>query len=143
MKTSARARLVAASTRKLGLVAALVRGQQVIRAEQILTATPKRAAIAVNKVLASAVANAENNHNLRKSELIISEVLVGPARTLKRARPRSRGSSAPIRRRSSHLTITVSTYAEDKKTLEAPEQAQTKVATEEPKAITKKPKEGK
>jgi large subunit ribosomal protein L22 len=132
MKATASAQMVATSARKLGLVAGLVRGQTVVQADRVLAATPKRAAVAVRKVLSSAVANAENNYNLRKNDLSIDSVLVGPGRTLKRARPRSRGTQSPIRRRSSHLTIVVTNDIPGAAATLAPEAKPATVPTDQP-----------
>jgi large subunit ribosomal protein L22 len=107
MKTQATAKFVGTSARKTGLVAALIRGRRALDAQTILANTPKRAAVPVGKVLISAIANAENNHGARAGELIVESVLIGPGPTLKRARPRAKGSSAPIMKRSSHITVVV------------------------------------
>lgn len=116
MKTQANIKYLKISARKLRLAAGLVRGLRVVQAEQVLAATPKKAAVMVSDALKSAVANAENNHNARKSSLIITEVKVDEGPTLKRFRPRSRGMAAPILHRMSHMTIIVSDEAaSDKK----------------------------
>jgi ribosomal protein L22 len=70
----------------------------------------------VGKVLASAIANAENNHNAKVSNLIIESVLIGPGPTLKRSMPRAKGSASAIRKRSSHITVVVSDTASAKPT---------------------------
>ena len=93
MKTSATAKFVGTSARKTGLVAALIRGRRAIDAQVILTNTDKRATGPVGKVLASAIANAENNHNAKVANLMVESVLIGPGPTLKR---------------SSHITVIVS-----------------------------------
>lgn len=108
MKARATSKYVGTSSRKLGLVAALVRGRTVSQARNLLAQTPKRAAGPVGLALSSAIANAENNHNLRQADLIVESVLIGPGPTLKRARPRARGSASAIRKRSSHITVIVS-----------------------------------
>jgi large subunit ribosomal protein L22 len=105
MKTSATAKYVGTSARKTGLVAGLIRGRSVLEAQRVLAATSKRATEPVGKVLASAVANAENNYNAKKSELMIEQVLIGPAPMLKRFRPRSRGSASSIHKHASHITV--------------------------------------
>jgi large subunit ribosomal protein L22 len=107
MKTQATAKFVGTSARKTGLVAALIRGRRALDAQLVLAHTPKRAAVPVGKVLTSAIANAENNHGAKASDLVIENVLIGPGPTLKRARPRAKGSSAPIMKRSSHITVIV------------------------------------
>ncbi len=108
MQTLATAKNLNISASKLRLGADLVRGQRVIDAENVLSATPKKAAVIVQAALKSAVANAENNYNIRKSALMITEIRVDEGPKLKRFRPRSRGSAAPILHRKAHLTIIVS-----------------------------------
>src|SRR5476651_944773 len=110
MKTSATAKFVGTSARKTGLVAAMIRGRRAVDAQVILANTDKRATGPVGKVLASAIANAENNHNAKVANLIIESVLIGPGPTLKRSRPRAKGSSSAIRKRSSHITVVVSDF---------------------------------
>jgi large subunit ribosomal protein L22 len=108
MKTSATAKFVGTSARKTGLVAALIRGRRAVDAVVILANTDKRASGPVGKVLASAMANAENNHNAKAANLLVESVLIGPGPTLKRSMPRAKGSSSAIRKRSSHITVVVS-----------------------------------
>ncbi len=108
MKTQAVAKYLKISPRKLRLSADLVRGRRIAEAENILAATPKKGAVMVSEALKSAVANAENNHNLRKNSLAIAEIRVDEGPKLKRFRPRSRGSASPILHRMAHLTVIVS-----------------------------------
>ncbi len=108
MKVTATAKFVGTSSRKLGLVAGLVRGQTAAAAQTTLAHTPKSAATPLAKVLSSAMANAVNNHNLKKGDLVVESVLIGPAPTLKRFRPRARGAAGPIKHRSSHITVVLS-----------------------------------
>jgi large subunit ribosomal protein L22 len=118
MKTQATAKFVGTSSRKTGLVAALIRGHRAVEAQTILANTDKRATGPVGKVLASAIANAENNHNARLSELVVESVLIGPGPSLKRSMPRAKGSASPIKKRSSHITV-VLTDGKTKETLVA------------------------
>jgi large subunit ribosomal protein L22 len=108
MNIRATAKFVGTSSRKVGLVAALIRGRKAREAETILVQNSKRATDPVGKVLKSAIANAENNHNLNARDLTVESVLVGPGPTLKRFRPRARGSAAAIRKRTSHITVVLS-----------------------------------
>ena len=108
MKTSATAKFVGTSARKTGLVAALIRGRRAVDAQTILRNTDKRATVPVGKALASAIANAENNNNARLADLVIESILIGPGPSLKRSRPRAKGSSSAILKRSSHITVIVS-----------------------------------
>jgi large subunit ribosomal protein L22 len=108
MIVSATAKYIGTSSRKIGLVAQAVRGKRATEAVAILAAIEKRAAGPLDKVLKSAIANAENNHGIKRSDLTVEQVLVGPSKTLKRYRPRARGSAYPVRKRSSHITVSVS-----------------------------------
>ncbi len=105
MKTSATAKFIGTSSRKIGLVAALIRGRSVVDAQRVLASTDKRATDPIGKVLKSALANAENNLSLKKADLVVNSVLVGPGPTLKRFRTRAKGAASSIRKRSSHITI--------------------------------------
>jgi large subunit ribosomal protein L22 len=105
MKTSATAKYIGTPARKTGLVAALIRGRRVGDAQVILRNTDKRASVAVGKVLDSAIANAENNYNAKARDLVVESVLIGPGPSLKRSRTRAKGSSSPILKRSSHITV--------------------------------------
>lgn len=108
MKISATAKYLGTSTRKIGLVAAMVRGKNVAEAELILMHAPQRATEIVSAALKSAVANATNNQNLKKGDLRIESILVGPAPMLKRFRPRAKGAASSIKKRSSHVTVVLS-----------------------------------
>jgi large subunit ribosomal protein L22 len=108
MKTVATAKFVGTSARKTGLVAALIRGRSALDAQVILRHANKRATVPVGKVLDSAIANAENNHNARPATLVVESVLIGPGPSLKRSRPRAKGSAHAIRKRSSHITVVLS-----------------------------------
>jgi large subunit ribosomal protein L22 len=107
MRTQATAKFVGTSARKTGLVAQLIRGRRAIEAQHILANANKRATGPVGKVLASAVANAENNHGAKLADLVVESVLIGPGPTLKRSMPRAKGSASAIRKRSSHITVIV------------------------------------
>ncbi len=100
------------SARKLNLVAGLIRGRKVEEALNILKFSPKGMADDVRKVLASAVANAENNHNLDVDALIIKEASVGKSITLKRFATRARGRSTRIEKPFSRLRVVVSEQEE-------------------------------
>ena len=95
------------SAQKLGLVAALIRGRKVEDALNILTFSTKGLAPEVRKVLASAIANAENNHNLDVDSLFVQEASVGKALTMKRFMARARGKSSRIVKPFSRLRIVV------------------------------------
>ena len=103
----AKIRMLRISPQKLNLVAAMIRGKKVDRALTDLAFSKKRVAHDVRKCLQSAVANAENNHNLDVDELIVVEAYVGKNLTLKRGRPRARGRFGRILKPFSELTIKV------------------------------------
>jgi large subunit ribosomal protein L22 len=95
------------SPQKLNLVAQLIRGKTVEKALADLTFSRKRIALDVKKTLQSAVANAENNHNLDVDSLVVAEAFVGKNMVMKRWRPRARGRVARIMKPFSQLTVIV------------------------------------
>src|ERR1700712_4017865 len=95
------------SAQKLGLVAALIRGRPVEEALNILSFSRKSMAQDARKVLASAIANAENNHNLDVDSLIVAEASVGKSLSMKRFTPRARGRSSRIVKPFSRVRIVV------------------------------------
>ena len=101
------ARMLRTSPQKLNLVAAMIRGKKVEKALADLTFSHKRIAGDVKKCLQSAIANAENNHNLDVDSLIVAEAWVGKNLVMKRGRPRARGRFGKIMKPFSELTITV------------------------------------
>lgn len=103
----AKLRMLRTSPQKLNLIAALIRGKRVDRALTDLTFSKKRISGDVRKCLQSAIANAENNHNLDVDELVVAEAYVGKNMTLKRGRPRARGRFGKIMKPFSELTIKV------------------------------------
>ena len=103
----AKVRMLRTSPQKLNLVAQMIRGKKVEKALNDLTFSKKRIADDVKKCLQSAIANAENNHNLDVDELIVSEAYVGKNMVMKRGRPRARGRFGKIMKPFSELTITV------------------------------------
>ena len=103
----AKLRMLRTSPQKLNLLAQMIRGKKVEKAPTDLTFSKKRIADDVKKCLQSAIANAENNHNLDVDELIVAEAYVGKNMTLKRGRPRARGRFGKIIKPFSELTILV------------------------------------
>ena len=105
----AMARTVRVSPRKsrLILVLDLIRGKNVADAIAILKFTPNKAARIVEKTLNSAIANAENNFGLEKANLVVSETFANEGPTMKRFRPRAKGSASPINKRTAHITVAV------------------------------------
>jgi large subunit ribosomal protein L22 len=115
------ARQLRITPRKLNLIARLVRNKGVGEAMSILEFTPKKGAKLLNKVLKSAVANAENNFKQERDSLYVKEIVVGKATTLKRSVPISKGRMHPILKRSCHVMVEVGVKAEGevKKTVQA------------------------
>ena len=109
------AKYVRIAPRKVRIVADLIRGKSVADALAILKFTPKRGAVLLNKVLRSAIANAENNFDMDSDNLIVSKCFVDEGPTLKRIHPRSRGQAFSIFKRTSHITVIVSNKEETEK----------------------------
>lgn len=107
MQARAVARYVRISPRKARLVVDLIRGKEVGEAISILRHTPKAASSIVEKVLNSAIANAEHNYSMNPNDLVISEIYVDPGPTMKRFRPRAQGRASRINKRTSHITVVV------------------------------------
>lgn len=108
MQAKAVARTVRIAPRKARLVVDLIRGKQAGEAVAILNLTPKAASPIVEKVLKSAIANAEHNYDMDINNLIVTEAYVNEGPTLKRFRPRAMGRASQINKRTSHITIVVS-----------------------------------
>ncbi|MDY2685804.1 MAG: 50S ribosomal protein L22 [Selenomonadaceae bacterium] len=107
METKAVAKYVRIAPRKVRVVMDLIRGKNVADAFAILKFTPKAGADVVEKVLRSAVANAENNFDMDVDKLYVKTAFVDQGPTLKRIHPRSRGQAFKILKRTSHVTIIV------------------------------------
>ena len=107
MEVKAVARFVRVAPRKARVVVDLVRGKSVSDAREILAFTNRAVAETVEKTLNSAVANAEHNNHLRADSLVVKRAFVDEGPTLKRIRPRAKGSASRIRKRTSHITIIV------------------------------------
>ncbi len=107
MQAKAVAKQVRIAPRKVRLVVDLIRGKQVGEAIAILRHTPKSASPVVEKLLNSAVANAEHNYEMEPNNLVISEAFVDEGVTLKRFRPRAMGRGSRINKRTSHITLVV------------------------------------
>ena len=107
MAVQAIAKGVRLSPRKVSVVASLVRGRSVEDALTILDYTPRRSAMAVKKVIASARANADHNHNLKPDTLRIVEISVTSGPRLKRFRPAAHGRALPYQKKTSHIRVVV------------------------------------
>ena len=93
------------SARKVKIVADLIRGKNVDEALSIVKFTPKASSEIIEKLLKSAIANAENNHDMKPENLYVAEIYANQGPTLKRIRPAAKGSAVRIRKRTSHITI--------------------------------------
>ena len=107
MEAKAVAKYIRIAPRKVRIVVDLIRGKSVGEAIAILKFTPKVGSEVVEKVLKSAIANAEHNNDLNVDNLFVSEAFVDQGPTLKRIRPRAKGSASRILKRTSHITIIV------------------------------------
>lgn len=105
MQAKAVARTVRIAPRKVRLVLDLVRGKEVGEAVALLKLTNKRAADVVEKLIQSAVANAEHNYDMDVDSLVVSEIYANEGPTLKRFRPRAQGRATAINKRTSHITV--------------------------------------
>ena len=113
-----------------------IQGLPVAAALDLLAFTPRKAAVMIAKTLKSAVANAENNNNLRADKLVVQEATVGEGPTFKRFQPKARGSAGPIRKRTSHIRIIVTDEIEIKSKRQPKKPAARKKSA---KPATKKP----
>ena len=107
MEARACARYVRVTPMKARRVVDLIRGLPTDEAQAVLRFAPQAASEPVGKVLDSAIANATNNHSLDPNDLFVSEIYVDEGPTMKRFRPRARGSANRIRKRTSHITVVV------------------------------------
>ena len=105
MEAKAYLRNVRISPRKVSVVLNLIRNKDTETAMAILKYTPKAACEPLEKLLKSAIANAENNHNMDKNNLYVAECFVAPGPVLKRMRPRAQGRAFRVLKRTSHITI--------------------------------------
>ena len=107
MEARAIARHIRISPKKVRLVVDQIRGKKIADARSILAFSERTAAEPVAKVLNSAVANAVNNHGMRAESLVVKATYVDEGPTLKRIRPRAKGSASRINKRTSHITVIV------------------------------------
>jgi len=107
MEAKAHLRYVRISPRKVKIVCDLIRDKGIPQATAILLTTPKAASEPLIKLLKSAVANAENNHNMDPEKLFVSEIFATPGPIIKRTMPRAQGRAYRINKRTSHVTLVV------------------------------------
>ena len=115
MEVKSTTKFVRLSPKKARDVAREIQGLPVSSALDILTFTPKKAAVLIGKTLKTAIADAENNYSLDANTLVIKEAVIGAGPTLRRFMPRAKGSAGPILKRSSHISITLIGSAPEKK----------------------------
>ncbi len=108
MEAKAVAKYIRVAPNKARQVVNMIRGKQVDEAKAILKFTPKRVAVAVEKVLNSAIANAEHNFDMDRENLFVTGIYVDQGPTMKRFKPRAMGRADMIRKRTSHITVVVS-----------------------------------
>ena len=115
MEAKAVARTIRIAPRKVRLVLDLIRGKDAGEAIAILKLTNKAASPVIEKLLMSALANAEHNYDMNTDELVITEAYANEGPTLKRFRPRAQGRASAINKRTSHITLVVSDGKENEK----------------------------
>ncbi|GLH60737.1 50S ribosomal protein L22 [Paulownia witches'-broom phytoplasma] len=119
-------RKVSIAPRKARLVVDLIRGKNIAQAQAILTFTPKVAAPVILKLLNSAVSNAVNNLKLNREQLYVKEVFVNEGLRLKRMFPRAKGSGDMIKKRTSHITLVITSSTTNLQTSKEEEQSGSK-----------------
>jgi len=107
LETRAVEKFIRMAPRKMRYVAALVRNKSVAEALDILSLTPKKAALIIKKAVQSAAANATENSKMNEDDLYISKIYINEGPTLKRFKPRARGRATRIRKRTSHVVVYV------------------------------------
>jgi large subunit ribosomal protein L22 len=150
MRVRAQAKWVRTSARKARIVLEHIRGRSVPEARTVLAFTSRAVATDIEKVLRSAVANAEANHGLDGDELIVEAAYADEGPTLKRWKPRARGRVNRIRKRTCHVTLVLVEQPEEqtrrRRRTQKPATAETvpaaETATEKPKASRRRKKEG-
>lgn len=105
MEVQATTKYVRISPEKARQVSRLLQGKSVVEALAIVDLSPRKAARLFGKTLRSAIANAENNHDLGRETLVVKTATAGPGPTLRRYRPKARGMAGRIRKRTSHLKV--------------------------------------
>ena len=126
MEVKSSTKFIRLSPQKARDVAREIQGLPVSSALDILNFTPKKAALLIGKTLKTAIADAENNHELDTNSLVIKEAVIGAGPTLRRFSPRAKGSAGPLLKRSSHIYITLVGSAPEKKTKAIPKVAKKK-----------------
>ena len=131
MEVTSTTKFVRLSPKKARDVAREIQGLPVSTALDILSFTPKKAALLISKTLRTAIADAEHNFSLDTNTLIIKEAVIGAGPTLRRFKPRAKGAAGPILRRTSHIRIVVTGAPPENK----PRKKASKAAKAEPEAV--------
>lgn len=126
------------SSQKARQVTRAITGMPVSQALNVLDFTPKKAAQLIGKVLRTAIANAENNHELDTEEMVVLSAIATPGPTLKRITPRARGSAGAIKKRLCHITVVLAPGKEEAKEGETKSTASAKKAAPRKRATVKK-----
>jgi ribosomal protein L22 len=137
----AQAKWVHTSARKARVVAEHIRGRSVPEARAVLAFTPRAAAREIEKVLASAVANAEANHGLVGDELVVRTAVVDEGPTLKRWRARARGRVARIKKRTCHITVSLAPLEQEAPAVREAPKRSAPAPVEAPEAADEKPEQ--
>lgn len=132
MEVTSTTKYVRLSPKKARDVAREIQGLPVSTALDILTFTPKKAAMLISKTLRTAIADAEHNFSLDTNSLVIKEATIGAGPSLRRFRPRAKGAAGPILRRTSHIRVTLTGAPPEKKPRK---KAATKAAKPEPETV--------
>ena len=135
MEVTSTTKFVRLSPKKARDVAREIQGLPVSNALDILTFTPKKAAFLIGKTLKTAIADAENNFSLDANSLVIKEAVIGAGPTMRRFKPRAKGSAGAIIKRTSHISVTLVGAPPEKKK-RAPKKAAAKKADKVPAAET-------
>ncbi len=133
MLVEAKSKYIRIAPRKVRMVADLIRGMKVEEAEKVLQFAVKRSTNPVLKVLRSAVANAEHNFNMKKEDLYIAEIRIDGGPIIKRFRPRARGSASAIQKKTSHISIKLSSTTDSKEKVKKVKKIKTVYQEEKPK----------
>jgi large subunit ribosomal protein L22 len=126
------------SSQKARQVTRAITGMPVSQALNVLDFTPKKAAQLIGKVLRTAIANAENNHELDSEEMVVKSAVATPGPTLKRITPRARGSAGAIKKRLSHITVVLAPGKDESSEASAKGKTASKKTSTSPRTSTKK-----
>lgn len=133
MEVKAVGKYIRVSPTKIRDIARQIKGKNALETMAVLRVSPKSGARALSKVLGSAIANAENNNDLKKEGLNVLEAIVNEGPKLKRFQPRAKGATSPILKRTSHLTVVVTGEEKLRKIKKTQEETETQMKVDMPK----------